>query len=202
LSVSHAEAVVGVFDEQFPTPKQVKDVAFNLRQKYAPPEPSQREKWEAEYGPPDSAFYENLHREAGRIEHKGGYEDEQMWRAIKRKLMVTSFANVPWGRIYSSKRELGFPLGRFEREQADAWDQKHTKKEPATEGPITQADIDQELAKRAVNGPREVLIKLPPDEDPAAQRLQALDDGYLTGNDRRTGVYYDGDENWNPQDEE
>lgn len=49
VSVAHCEAVLKTFDLKFPTVREIKDIANNLREKFQPTE-SRYEKWEREYG--------------------------------------------------------------------------------------------------------------------------------------------------------
>lgn len=60
VSVSHAEAVVRTFDDQCPTPKIIKEVALNLRERFMPKQPPQEEQWRKEYGPPDKAWSDSM----------------------------------------------------------------------------------------------------------------------------------------------
>lgn len=60
VSVSHAEAVLSSFDDQCPTPREIKEVALNLREHFLPPKPSQVEQWRKEYGSPDEAWSESM----------------------------------------------------------------------------------------------------------------------------------------------
>lgn len=43
-------------------------------------------------------------------------EDSEMWRNLKAFLKVKDFSEVSWKQIYAAKRELGYPLERYEIE--------------------------------------------------------------------------------------
>ena len=60
VSVDHADAVLRSFDDECPTPREIKDVALNTRDRYLPAQTSQEEQWRKEYGPPDKSFSESL----------------------------------------------------------------------------------------------------------------------------------------------
>lgn len=60
VSVEHADATLSQFEQQCPTPREIKDTALNLRDRFLPKGPSQREQWEKEYGPPDPEWSRNL----------------------------------------------------------------------------------------------------------------------------------------------
>lgn len=51
ISVEHLEEILKTFDEDFPTVRQIHDVAMNLRPRFEPPV-ALAEKWEQEYGKP------------------------------------------------------------------------------------------------------------------------------------------------------
>lgn len=60
VSVEHADYVLGSFDDMCPTPREMKDVAYGSRERFLPKGPTLQEQWEAEYGPPDAEFKDNL----------------------------------------------------------------------------------------------------------------------------------------------
>jgi hypothetical protein len=47
-------------------------------------------------------------------------EDAEMWRNLKAFLKVKDFSEVSWPAIYKAKRELGYPLERYEIERLGA----------------------------------------------------------------------------------
>jgi hypothetical protein len=84
-----------------------------------------------------------------------------MYRAVKQKLKIKDWTHVPWGRIWSTARDLGFPLNTEQREDAARWEASQPKREtrPAVEERkvsnggsiprlITQTDIDAARRKR------------------------------------------------------
>lgn len=60
VSVDHAKAVLGSFDEVCPTPREIKDVALNTRERHLPPKPPPEVEWRKQYGPPDPEWSEKL----------------------------------------------------------------------------------------------------------------------------------------------
>src|ERR1035437_5450477 len=52
LSVEHALGIVEAFDGDFPTIREMRDAALNLRPKFEP-KIDQRPEWEKQYGKPD-----------------------------------------------------------------------------------------------------------------------------------------------------
>jgi len=56
LSVEHLEATLQTFDDDFPTVRQIHDVALNLRPRFEPKE-DLTEKWREEYGNPQTFKY-------------------------------------------------------------------------------------------------------------------------------------------------
>lgn len=57
ISVEHATALIETFDEEFPTLREIRDTAYNLRPRFQGIE-DQRAKWEAMYGKPDPSWPE------------------------------------------------------------------------------------------------------------------------------------------------
>ncbi len=60
ISVDHARALVANFEEKCPTPRDLKDAAFALREKFAPPKPDLIKQWKAEGATYDPDWSENL----------------------------------------------------------------------------------------------------------------------------------------------
>jgi hypothetical protein len=56
VSIEHADATLSLFQQQCPTPREIKDAALNLRDRFLPKQPPLREQWEKQYGPPDSGW--------------------------------------------------------------------------------------------------------------------------------------------------
>ncbi len=136
LSVQHAVATLREFDDECPTPREIKNSAWNLRERYLPPQ-SPVEKWKAEGYTHDPGFRDAL---LGSIpatsvlkavpivgipaDYQDAQEmlkrrplgqlsptlDELMWRAIKNRLRVNNFAQVPMGQCWHAAHQMGFPL--------------------------------------------------------------------------------------------
>jgi hypothetical protein len=119
ISVDHARALVDAFDENFPTLRELRDQALNLKAKFDPP-PDLRKQWEAEYGPPDIEFYKRLQRELA--ERPDIVEHERMWAAIKQHLKVRTFRDIPIGQCWATARDLGFPLNVHQQEEVERWE--------------------------------------------------------------------------------
>src|ERR1700686_2135249 len=64
ISVEHATAVVDSFDNEFPTLRDIRDTASNLRPKFEA-KVDQKKEWEAKYGKPDPAFSRRIAGAAG-----------------------------------------------------------------------------------------------------------------------------------------
>jgi hypothetical protein len=98
LSVEHALAIIWAFEENFPTLKEIRDAAFNLRPKFEP-KVDQREQWEKEYGKPDPAWSARFAEKAAGMtatvdpkERKRLYAEEKramLWQAIRDSLYYT-----------------------------------------------------------------------------------------------------------------
>jgi hypothetical protein len=140
VSVEHAKAVVEYFDDVCPTPRELRDVAANLREKYAPPEPPERERWEREYGPPRPVPVPILADPGASAE-----ADRTMWARIRHKLNVSDLAKVTWAQVYQAKRDLGYQLAEFERSWLDRGGgpplAPRPDLPPMPARPITQADF-------------------------------------------------------------
>lgn len=176
LSVEHALAIVESFDGEFPTIRELRDTALNLRPKFEA-KIDQRKQWEAEYGKPDPGFSarildtamgstaidpairKRLHAEESRA---------MLWQAIRDSLYYTE---GPGRRVDQFWAEAAAKHGRNHPQEVAAfrvqlresgWDvlmavdwQKprppvHSLKPAPVLIPdkaITQADIDEELRK-------------------------------------------------------
>lgn len=81
VSVEHLDAVLETFDTEYPTIREIKETAFNLRERFLPKQPTQREQWEKEYGPPDPEWSRNLLKTAtgqvSAIDKKAQYKAER-----------------------------------------------------------------------------------------------------------------------------
>ena len=163
LSVSHAKAILSEFTDLCPTPREIYDVAYNptTRAGFLPPERPLKEQWEAEGCTYDATYYQRMVQNGELKMPKSGQptELERLYRAVKAKLRLKDFSKVSIGQIWSTARDMGFPLNSHQREAADMWERAQPVREtaPATEPAkvingarlITQADIDALRRKRA-----------------------------------------------------
>lgn len=147
LGVQHAEAVLEYFDHSCPTPREIRETAYNLKSRFQP-EPDLRAKWEAESGPP--APFEPAFQSGDPIKHRLAElaaENREIWRRVKERLGKNDMTHVGWGTIYAAMRELGYPLTS---EQARMIGGAVLPPRPETQEPrrITQADIDAAKKKQ------------------------------------------------------
>ncbi len=110
LSVGHARAIVESFEETFPTIKELRDVASNLRPKFEQAE-NLREIWEMQYGKPDPLVL------TGEVDTSNVRE---MWKKLRLKFTQPGekwggWALVSWRQIYMAMEELGYPLNSDQR---------------------------------------------------------------------------------------
>lgn len=163
VSLAHADAILETFDNLCPTPREIKDVAFNLRSRFEPKPKSDIEKWKEEGATYDPTFYSKLITE---FKDRHNY-DAELWRAIKgrfffpdpnksnppRRIVDKDTPKLSWGFLKSCKRLLGFPLNAYETRIAEEWDRDHGLPQSMPQrNPITQADIDREKQKSNNNG--------------------------------------------------
>jgi hypothetical protein len=105
VSVKHAQAVIDSFDEGFPTLRELRDTAHSLRAKFETVQ-SDREKWEAEYGPPDPEWSKNLLTQAMRSSRR----DDELWRLLREKFPECGKNRKEWPSwpvLAKAVRELG-----------------------------------------------------------------------------------------------
>lgn len=100
MSVAHAQAIADAFEEQCPTPADIKRVAFNLR----PPQPDPIEEWKKQGLQPDPGFGEELIAKIG----KGpDWVEKLRWDSIKEALqnerIGKDFKNF-WGEYLATMR--------------------------------------------------------------------------------------------------
>jgi len=115
VSVQHAESVLAVFDHECPTPREIKDAAYNTRERYLPKGPSQREQWEQEYGPPDTAYTDKMRAMLSGIaasDRKNQFKVEFLARKLE-ALKDAVYYSGPKG-----QSELNEIVGRQERSAA------------------------------------------------------------------------------------
>ena len=112
ISVEHARAIVLTFQEEFPTIREIRDVAMNIRSQFQPPE-DQRAKWEAEYGKPEpvSIDVEKPAREIDACWKKIREREEFQGRKGAERIQAMS-----WTKLAGFAREYGYT------EIAAAWE--------------------------------------------------------------------------------
>lgn len=76
LSVEHALAIIWAFDENFPTIREIRDTAYNLRSKFDP-KLDQRAEWESKYGKPDTGWSERFAERAANAVPSPGRVDPE-----------------------------------------------------------------------------------------------------------------------------
>lgn len=108
VSVEHAKAVMQSFDGEFPTIREIRDTAMNLRAKFER-EPDMRAEWEKQYGPPqpfDVTVPQNPIR-----------RDDQLWRDIRKHVGASAdLSRMSWPALAKIARELGY------EDYARAWE--------------------------------------------------------------------------------
>jgi len=108
VSVAHAEAVIASFDELMPTVKEIRDTAANLKPRFLPPSPSQREEWEKQYGPPDPGFYDQVMKQAATPQKS---RDAELWSKLREKFPTAGRKKNDWPSwrvLAAAARELGY----------------------------------------------------------------------------------------------
>ena len=125
LSVEHALAIIWAFDENFPTIREIRDTAYNLRSKFEP-KVDQKAEWEAKYGKPDPGWSERFQARAAAAVPSPGIDPE----ARKRQFSAESRA-VLWQAIRDS---LYYDEGPGSGRPDSFWHeaaQKHKRNHPA-----------------------------------------------------------------------
>jgi hypothetical protein len=148
VSDEHARATVDewLYDQpRFPTPAQLRQMAWSTRPRYQPEfKPREEKASPMEMTPELRAAWDKA---------VAGVEQQKlMWAAIKRELKITDFSKVTWLQIAECKLKLGYPLNRadqdalsIQRERPAAWDapQKREPLPPLPQKLISAADFEQ-----------------------------------------------------------
>lgn len=141
LSVEHAIAIVESFDAEFPTIREMRDTALNLRPKYEP-KVNEREKWEREYGKPDTGFSSRILDSAmgatsmdpeSRRRHHVEERRGMLWQAIRDSL------------YYSEGPGSGRPSD-FWQKAADDHKRNHPQEVTAFRAQLSQSGWDTLMA--------------------------------------------------------
>src|SRR4029434_4045030 len=148
VSDEHARATVDewLYDQpRFPTPAQLRQVAWSTRPRFQPEFKPREEKASPMEMTPEL-------REAWDKAVAAVDRQKEMWAAIKRELRITDFSKVTWLQIAECKLKLGYPLNRadqdalaIQRERPAAWDQKPQPEplRPLPQKLISAADFEQ-----------------------------------------------------------
>src|SRR5215469_11421330 len=122
VSVEHADATLQVFDDICPTPREIKDAAYNCRHKFEAPV-DQRKQWEAQYGPPDPQWSENLIAQAaGAVKPVWKKPTAKEWEAEKRACRLQAIRDtVYYTETQEGKDELNRIVGKQERTSSKAF---------------------------------------------------------------------------------
>jgi len=98
LSVEHASSTLLCFDSDFPTIRELRDAALNLRPKFQD-KTDQRKEWEHEYGKPDAEWSRRFEQAAtgtvpnvDPVARKRQYQEQKramLWQAIRDSIYYT-----------------------------------------------------------------------------------------------------------------
>src|ERR1017187_9494573 len=178
LSVEHASSTLLCFDAEFPTIRELRDAALNLRPKFEAKR-DQHAEWEREYGPPDLAwsrrFAQGATENAPTVDpqaRKRQHQEERramLWQAIRDSIYYTEGPG---------KIELDNTLGakernfsrQFWRDAANRNPKNHPEEVAAFRAELQESSWDKLMAYDWVRG------TFPP----AAQR-RTLPDAPLPG---------------------
>jgi hypothetical protein len=148
VSDEHARATVDewLYDQpRFPTPAQLRQVAWSTRPRFQPEfKPKEEKASPMEMTPELRAAWDKAVANVDK--------QKEMWAAIKRELRITNFAKVSWLQIAECKLKLEYPLNRadqdalsIKRERPAAWDEppKPPEPPPPPQKPITLIDFER-----------------------------------------------------------
>ena len=178
ISVEHAMAVVETFDYEFPTLRDIRDAAHNLRPKFEP-KVDQKAEWDRQYGKPDPDWSRRMMAAATGLaapvdpmERKRQYADEKramLWQAIRDSIYYTEGPGSRgpdqfWSAAMDRhNRNHAVEVAAFRGQLAESgWERlmavdwlksmpviPRVQRVPvALAHPITQADIDREVERR------------------------------------------------------
>jgi len=114
VSVGHARHVLSQFEDICPTPKEIKESAFNSRDAFLPKRPSQREQWEKEYGPPDKSFTE-------KINSLGTGDRKTRYKAEYSQMRMQSLKDAVYYSTPEGQHELSKIVGQADRANSRAF---------------------------------------------------------------------------------
>lgn len=111
VSVEHLVAVLETFQDECPTPREIKDAALNIRERFLPRQPSQREKWEKEYGPPDPGWSRALLQRA----QVSVGDQKAQYKAERFNMRLQALKDSVYYSSPAGQDELNKVVGRDER---------------------------------------------------------------------------------------
>ncbi len=114
VSVDHARATLSQFEEECPTPAEIKNLALNIRERFLPKQPPQREQWEKEYGKPDPGWTESFIRTA-KAEVRTPGDKKAEFKAQYDNMRLQSLKDCVCKSSPAGKAELDAIVGRDER---------------------------------------------------------------------------------------
>lgn len=145
VNLEHADATLRSFEDQCPTPREIKDAGLNLKEKFQP-QPSLRETWEAESGPPDPEWSRKLLNVAVALT---GNKDKD-WEIQKRQMRLQAITDSLYFTEGPGRQELDAMVGKQERSSskqfwADAM--RHHEREHPEEVAAIRAGREPEIPK-------------------------------------------------------
>lgn len=143
LSVDHARAVLDTFTVAMPVLQDIKDTAFNLRERFEVRE-SDRQRWEREYGPAQpfdvSAF----------TKEPTGRGIDCLWSEVLAFFKANNFdgkgdiQQVHWGRCWQVAKALGYEMNSVQESEIKTYEYINPKSReslPKKKKQITEADF-------------------------------------------------------------
>jgi hypothetical protein len=135
ISVEHALAITWAFEENFPTIREIRDTALNLRAKFEA-KVDQKKEWESKYGKPDLAWYNRISNATNT-----NYAEERramLWQAIRDSIFYTE---TPMGRADLARiddKDERINAFKFWRQAA-----KRNQRDHPTEVEAFRAELEQ-----------------------------------------------------------
>lgn len=149
LSVEHALAIIESFDGDFPTLREMRDTALNLRPKFEQ-KSDQRAEWKAKYGKPDPAWSRRLVTAAN-----VNYSEERramLWQSIRDGIFYTE---TPMGRADLATiddKDERISAFKFWRQAAQRNLREHPSEVAAFREQLNQTGWDELMVYHWANG--------------------------------------------------
>jgi len=151
VSVEHAEAVLTSFDSECPTPKEIKDTAWAIRDKFERPV-DQIKEWEKEYGPPDPQWSKDLLRAV----NKPGTKEAVDWN----KERIIAMRHTVYYTEGAGQHNLSADAKAFWAEERIFYETRHKEEfdairegrepeAPRKPGPVPEKRITDEMIRAA-----------------------------------------------------